>query len=64
MCNGVVDRGKGTASVVCVRPSVSTPSFEPTVGERLQISAEMCVLHECLQCFDAVGWEAGRASGL
>ena len=25
----------------------------------------MCVLcNECLQCFDAVGWAAGRASGL
>ena len=22
------------------------------------------LLHNCLQCFDAVGWAAGRASGL
>ena len=24
----------------------------------------VCVLTKCLQCFDAVGWAAGRASGL
>jgi len=23
-----------------------------------------CIVGECLQCFDAVGWAAGRASGL
>ena len=22
------------------------------------------IMHVCLQCFDAVGWAAGRASGL
>jgi len=23
-----------------------------------------CIIYLCLQCFDAVGWAAGRASGL
>jgi len=23
-----------------------------------------CLVDKCLQCFDAVGWAAGRASGL
>jgi len=26
--------------------------------------ANMCAVIQCLQCFDAVGWVAGRASGL
>jgi len=28
------------------------------------ISLATCDLYRCLQCFDAVGWAAGRASGL
>ena len=27
-------------------------------------SSTLSLLHFCLQCFDAVGWAAGRASGL
>jgi len=28
------------------------------------IFSNICTAHLCLQCFDAVGWAAGRASGL
>ena len=34
-------------------------SLQPQVCRHLSI-----YLHVCLQCFDAVGWAAGRASGL
>ena len=30
----------------------------------LQFFLQFCVTCDCLQCFDAVGWAAGRASGL
>ena len=30
----------------------------------LLISDTLTIKYECLQCFDAVGWAAGRASGL
>ena len=30
----------------------------------LHISLSLLVQRHCLQCFDAVGWAAGRASGL
>jgi len=29
-----------------------------------EINIVLCVMSHCLQCFDAVGWAAGRASGL
>jgi len=37
-----------------------------SVLTHLQVSSVnyMSVLYFCLQCFDAVGWAAGRASGL
>jgi len=38
------------------------PSKE--LRERLGIDDIALVLQQCLQCFDAVGWAAGRASGL
>ena len=31
--------------------------------ERNYVTVTLCILH-CFQCFDAVGWAAGRASGL
>jgi len=30
----------------------------------IQVLLLVCFLLQCLQCFDAVGWAAGRASGL
>ena len=35
---------------------IVTPTNSPTVL--------MAIFQQCLQCFDAVGWAAGRASGL
>ena len=29
-----------------------------------EILISLLVVNDCLQCFDAVGWAAGRASGL
>ena len=34
------------------------------VKTALEVSCEFIGIFECLQCFDAVGWAAGRASGL
>ena len=46
--------------------SVCTTSFRP--GARLitlhTSSDTQCTVKLCLQCYDAVGWAAGRASGL
>jgi len=36
-------------------------SPEPDIKLNFQF---LTILHVALQCFDAVGWEAGRASGL
>jgi len=42
---------------------IARGSLELVHKEHLNIY--LCKLHsECLQCFDAVGWAAGRASGL
>ena len=37
-----------------------------SLAPRTVRSADVCLLADgcCLQCFDAVGWAAGRASGL
>jgi len=34
------------------------------VSVRISFKVEMCLQCLCLQSFDAVGWAAGRASGL
>jgi len=44
------------------------PAYPGSPGQRAVKRACMCVINTvecyCLQCFDAVGWAAGRASGL
>jgi len=43
------------------------PSCHPTNSVKalnIMIITELLILFCCLQCFDAVGWAAGRASGL
>jgi len=43
-------------------------SFYPDQGidqlARVSLFQFYCIQHLILQCFDAVGWAAGRASGL
>ena len=34
------------------------------IGDYLMNNAELVYRGLCLQCFDAIGWAAGRASGL
>jgi len=40
---------------------LSVVTFSGGVGKRITVGF---LLRYCLQCFDAVGWAAGRASGL
>jgi len=43
------------------------PGLSGLVTEMIQATGEIgtqWILDLCLQCFDAVGWAAGRASGL
>ena len=49
---------------VFYRPD-ALPVSQTTVSKhRRQLHCHCCHLSVCLQCFDAVGWAAGRASGL
>jgi len=41
-------------------PNQQRQSSEGSEGS----GTELYYMHVCLQCFDAVGWAAGRASGL
>jgi len=43
---------------------VDYPRYCPTLSVPLSIHGITLLLCLCLQCFDAVGWVAGRASGL
>ena len=58
----------GPAALVCVSVSLSLSlclslCLYFSVSVCLSLKA-VCVHTHCLQCFDAVGWAAGRASGL
>ena len=39
-------------------------TWVPVVASRAAVTYSLYLLTLCLQCFDAVGWAAGRASGL
>jgi len=44
---------------------ISAALRAPVAWERPYVFVHLCLLyHLCLQCFGAVGWAAGRASGL
>ena len=55
------DNHISTSSLSFYRPG-GLPDAQPTASERrFEVKAATT---NCLQCFDAVGWAAGRASGL
>jgi len=43
---------------------VEVYNYRDASGERVYSSADVAFFISRLQCFDAVGWAAGRASGL
>jgi len=48
-----------------IAKNVWDPFLRPSAEKILQcIFCELTAVSMCLQCFDAVGWAAGRASGL
>ena len=62
---------RGLSACACVGLLVAFVSFYKMTGPTEPIGVPFWVLtrvgpwnHACLQCFDAVGWAAGRASGL
>jgi len=53
-----------TLKIIAVDNSV-TGLHKPVIARiTCLVICLLCVIIVCLQCFDAVGWAAGRASGL
>ena len=48
---------------ICRLQNVSIPNGSIVIKDSVN-SVTICEWEICLQCFDAVGWAAGRASGL
>ena len=55
-----------TAKMNCLRPYRLTTQYDESSMDRTSVDYGVSASLElyCLQCFDAVGWAAGRASGL
>ena len=58
-CNGLTEQSLHSLAAVLKTPSSSALQVGSPVGDGIRVSFLLC-----LQCFDAVGWAAGRASSL